>query len=76
MKMGMIPFSLTEASKNGWGRAAKWVGNTKKAEGRKDIQKGVRHTDSEKRKREGDRHTGIKNLHRREISLNEHSPLG
>lgn len=33
-------------------------------------------TDSEKGKREGGRHTGIKNLHRTEISLNEHNPSG
>jgi len=76
MKMGMVPFSFTEVSKDVWEREAKWVGNTKKAEGRRDIQKRVRDTNSKMRKEEGGRHTGIKSLHRTEISLNEHNPSG
>lgn len=52
------------------------MGGKHKESRRRDTQKRVRYTDSKKRKKEGGRHTGIKNLHRTEISLNEHTPSG
>lgn len=51
------------------------MGGKHKAEGKRDTEGSQTDTDSEKRKKERGKHTGIRNLHRTEISLNEHKPL-
>lgn len=52
------------------------MGGKHKAEGKRDTEGSQTDTDSEERKRETGKRTGIKNLRRTEISLDEHKPSG